>query len=202
METTKKVATLAATLITIGSLSGVANANDIKQTDHLSTKSELFNSGDWLVGGLFSYDRFGQSNERIDFYALDLEADYFLTNNFSLGFESKVSIADDSENRDVTVGLGVHGRYYFNTNSAFTPYVGIHYSYNHSDSDSKENIPGDGGSDTFGGLGAHIGTLAKIRSNMYFDARLSFTDYNISDSNDKEFINQNTTLSIGVKWKF
>lgn len=94
-----------------------------------------FREGDWEVGFRGSYNRFkvnaGGESEKIDFFYLDGNISYFLTDNFSVGMNPMWFYLPEVGGIEA-YALGAEGniRYHFQKGDwNIIPYVGAHAGY-------------------------------------------------------------------------
>jgi len=191
------VASLTATLITIGALVEGANAgnHELDIISDISTEKTPFNQGDWLLGFSAAYNRIEADGDHANLLYANVDFSYFFKDNWSVGLGSfGILIPEGGEVEDTGYAFGLEPnlRFYFQNQSKYTPYVGAHVGYAYGKIDDE--------SESIRTYGLHAGLLFPLNENAYFDASLKWTDYDLPDSTD---IDLNTLqLLVGFKIKF
>jgi len=192
-----QASSLAAAFIAFGSLTTGANAENLKSEaiDQPAPESTKFNEGDWLLGFSGSYNYLEDSEDSVNLFYVDVDFSYFINNRWSLGMSTFGLLLPEGgsvEETGYAIGLEPNLRYYFQNESQYIPYLGIHtgYAYASIDDDSESLFT----------YGLHAGVLFPLTESAYFDAKLKWTEYEISDASDIDLTA--LQLLVGFKIKF
>lgn len=197
MKNNKTAVSLTLIIITFGSLLGGVNAGDFElgRAPQPTTANNQFQKNDWLLGFSGSYNRIEADGDSANLLVANIDVSYFFKNNWTLGLNTFGLLIPEGgavEDTGFALGLEPNLRYYFQNESKYTPYLGVHVGYGYGEVDSE------GESITTYGLQA--GVLFPLTENAYFDAKLKWTEYELPDSAD---IDLNTLqLLVGFKIKF
>ena len=137
------------------------------------------NAGDWLVGFSGSYSYISEGGDSLNLFTANVDASYFFKDNMSLGlntFGIFVPSSGDVEDSAYAIGLEPNFRYYFPSDSAYRPYVGVHGGFAYLDAGDE--------SEAIGTYGLHVGMLVPIGETSYFNAELKWTEFETSDDVD------------------
>ncbi len=170
----------------------------------LTGQSQYFSKGDVELGFHGSYNSFraddGNNGDSatVNFYYVDLESSYFLTDNLSIGIDPVWFYIPKIDNfKAYGIGLEGNAQYYFqNINKHFVPYLGVHAGYLYGDAESY----GSSASDSINTYGVQAGFDVPINKNVFFDTQLKWTDYNLpNDWNDVDLSATQVLLGLKIK---
>ena len=166
----------------------------------MAEEGQYFQKGDWEVGFHGSYNNISievdDDSEDVDFFYADLEASYFIIDNFSIGVNTVWFYLPEIEDFEAyALGLEGNARYHFQVNQHFVPYLGVHAGYYYANAE----YDGDSDSDSINTYGVHAGFKVPINDNVFFDTQLKWTDYDLPwDDVDLSA----TQVLLGLKIKF
>lgn len=193
MKVTTKACSVTAAITIIGSLVTEVNADESDEIhDNNESDRVQFNQGDWLLGFSGSYNSIEADGDNANFVYMNVDFSYFINNSWSLGvstFGLLIPEGGEIEDTGYAIGLEPNLRRYFQNESKYKTYFGVHAGYAYASiADESESLT------TYG---LHAGVLFALSQRAYFDAKLKWSKYDLPDVSDVDL----STLQVLVGFK-
>lgn len=176
-------------------VAGLVLANSAFAVAPPQVENSHLGEGDWILGFSGSYSHVSSGGDELNLFLANVDVSYFVDDSWSVGlstFGLFVPSGGGVEDSGYALGLEPNLRYYFQSESPYLPYVGVHggFAYANDGEDSE----------VIGTYGLHAGLLIPMTENAYFNAQLKWTEFEGAD--DAEIDLSTVQLLLGFKVKF